>query len=603
MKRFLLLTAIIGLFSLSAVAQQPANSLRSIKGYVLNANGDALQGAVVKAVADSATATVGSDGSFVIEVTQYVKFLEASYEGYISAQAEIDGSMIIFKLQVDKKYASNKAKAEKAARKAAEIEAAERAKAAEAARIVAEQEAARLAAEREAARLLAEREAARLVAEREAARIAAEQEIARLAAEKEAARLAAEKAKAEEEARLAAEREAARLAVEREAARIAAEKEAARIAAEKAKAEEEARLAAEKEAARLAAEKEAARLVAEKIKAEEQARIATEKAKAEEAARLAAEKALADERARMAAEKAQLEEQIRLAVEKAIAKEKATFAMQAQAQTNNVAPAPQQVVVQQTPVVAQQSQPQQVQPTVQPQNAQQTVAVVAEKENDNHSNKEKKEQKEFKKNRFGQVIELGYLTTTKNFNKIERFDAAATLYYALGGSFLNNQIFFGVGTGVIYNFGAWEEQQMVSADIPNGSHNSNTSQKYPYEYIGVLKMAHISIPAYLYFKVNMAKKAKVSPFLSLMAGAEFSPIEKSYEYQYGRQMSNFYQTPIFGRASIGLNFRLNNKSAMYIGVGYRFDSRWGAYTVSGDQTVYPQRYGVHGMTANLGFTF
>ena len=598
MKRFLLLTAIIGLFSLSAVAQQPANSLRSIKGYVLNANGDTLQGAIVKAVADSATATVGSDGSFVIEVTQYVKFLEASYEGYISAQAEIDGSMIIFKLQVDKKYASNKAKAEKAARKAAEIEAAERAKAAEAARIVAEQEAARLAAEREAARLLAEREAARLVAEREAARIAAEQEIARLAAEKEAARLAAEKAKAEEEARLAAEREAARLAVEKEAARIAAEKEAARLAAEKAKAEEEARLAAEKEAARLAAEKETARLVAEKMKAEEQARIATEKAKAEEAARLAAEKALADERARMATEKAQLEEQIRLAVEKAIAKEKALFAAQAQAQTqtNSVAPAPQQVVVQQAPVVVEQPQPQSVQ---------QPAVVVTEKENVSETpkaQKEQKQEKELKKHRFGHVIELGYLTTTKNFNNIERFDAAATLYYALGGSFLNNQVFFGVGTGVIYNFGASGTQNhLVSNDSINGS--SNVNNKLPYEYIGVFKMSDISIPAYLYLKVNMAKKAKVSPFLSLMAGAEFSPIGETREYQSGRQLSNLYQTPIFGRASIGLNFRLNNKSAMYVGIGYRFDSRWGAYTIEGDAMVYPQRYGVHGMTANLGFTF
>ena len=158
MKRFILLTAIFGIVSLSAGAQQQA-TLRTIKGYVFNAEGDAMPGADVKAVADSAATKAGADGTFSIEVTQFVKFLEASYEGYISAQAEIDGTMMVFKLQVDKKYAANKAKAEKAARKAAEAEAIEKAKAAEAARIAAEKEAARLAAEREAALILAKQEA------------------------------------------------------------------------------------------------------------------------------------------------------------------------------------------------------------------------------------------------------------------------------------------------------------------------------------------------------------------------------------------------------------------------------------------------------------
>ena len=189
MKRFILLTAIFGIVSLSAVAQQQA-TLRTIKGYVFNAEGDAMPGADVKAVADSAATKAGADGTFSIEVTQFVKFLEASCEGYISAQAEIDGTMMVFKLQVDKKYAANKAKAEKAARKAAEAEAIEKAKAAEAARIAAEKEAARLAAEREAALILAKQEAERLAAEKARA--------------EEEARLAAAKAKAEEEARIAA---------------------------------------------------------------------------------------------------------------------------------------------------------------------------------------------------------------------------------------------------------------------------------------------------------------------------------------------------------------------------------------------------------------
>ena len=57
MKRFILLTAIFGLFSLSAVAQQVV--YRTIKGYVFNAEGDPMPGVDVKAVADSAATKSG----------------------------------------------------------------------------------------------------------------------------------------------------------------------------------------------------------------------------------------------------------------------------------------------------------------------------------------------------------------------------------------------------------------------------------------------------------------------------------------------------------------------------------------------------------------
>ena len=211
--------------------------------------------------------------------------------------------------------------------------------------------------------------------------------------------------------------------------------------------------------------------------------------------------------------------------------------------------------------------------------------------------KAKKEKKVFKKNRFGQVIEFGYLATTKNMGNIQSFDTAATLYYALGGSFANNAVFFGIGTGVVWSFG-YGQAEYSEPGYNNGGYNS-----YPSEEIGVLQMSYISIPAYLYFKANMAPKAKVSPFISLMGGAEIDPIAKTLDFSYGRQLSGFYQMPIFGRAQLGLSFRLSNRGAMYVGVGYRFDNRWGAKTIEGDPAVYPRRYNVHGITANLGFTF
>ena len=315
---------------------------------------------------------------------------------------------------------------------------------------------------------------------------------------------------------------------------------------------------------------------------------------------------MAEEKARREAEKAQLDEQIRLAVEKALAEEKSRATVQA---NSVVQPAPQSVPQQPVQQYAPQQQyvPQQPvqqyapqQPVQQPA-PQQPAAVVSNDED--QVPLEKKAKKELKKNRFGQVIELGYLATTKNMSNIERFDSAATLYYALGGSFVNNAIFFGVGTGVVYCFNSEMSLQSEPVyDGVSGSNNGSNNKKFPYEEIGVLSLAPVTIPAYLYFKANMVPKAKVSPFISLMGGVEIAPTTKSMTFESGRKLSDLYQTPIFGRVQLGLNFRLSNRGAMYIGVGYRFDRRWGAYTVGGDPEVYPEYKNVSGFTANLGFT-
>lgn len=234
-----------------------AQNTRSAQGIVFDQNGVPMAEAKLTTVGFNSSALSGADGTFNIVVSPYAKFIEVSKEGYLPVQVEIDGSYLIVRLRVDKKYAENKAKAEEEARKAAE---------AEKARLAEEAEAARLAAEAaEQARLEAE-ERKRIEEER---RIAAE----KAAAEKaERDRLAAEaKAKAEEEKRIAAEKAAAEKA---EAAKRAAE-EKARIAEEK-------RIAAEKAAAEKA---EKARLAAEaKAKAEEEKRLAAERAAAERAA-------------------------------------------------------------------------------------------------------------------------------------------------------------------------------------------------------------------------------------------------------------------------------------------------------------------------------
>ncbi len=260
-----------------------AQATRPVRGVVFDNNGIPMAGATLTAIGSTDSKSSGADGTFEMMVSPYTKFIEASKEGFISAQVEVDGSYLVFKLQVDKKYAENKAKAEEEARKAAE------------------EEKARLAAEAEAARLAAEK---------------AEQE--RKAAEA--------KAKAEEEKRIAAEKAAAEKA---ERDRLAAEA--------KAKAEEERRIAAEKAAAEKA--ESAKRAAEEKARIAEEKRIAAEKAAAEKAERerLAAEekRRIEEEKKRIAEEKARLAEQQRLAQEKvqaevkAIEVEKAEMAKQA----------------------------------------------------------------------------------------------------------------------------------------------------------------------------------------------------------------------------------------------------------------------------------
>ena len=588
MKKLTLLAAILGLFTLSAIAQQQNVRTITVKGYVQDAEGQSLQGAVIRAVSESASTKAGADGKFQLDVTSYCKYVEASYEGYVTTQAEIDGSMIIFRLNIDKKYAKNKEKAAKAAQK----EAAEKAKAAEAARIAAEQEAARLIAEREAARIAAEQEAARIAAEKVAA-----EEAARLAAEQEKQRLIAEaKTKAAEEARIAAEKAAAE-----EAARIAAEQEKQRLIAEaKAKAVEEARIAAEKakaeEAARIAAEQEKQRLLAEaKAKAEEDARIAAEQEKARIIAE--AKKQAEEERARIIAE-----------AKKQAQAEAARLAAQQQSAQVVVAPqpAPQQVVAQPAPQsVVQQPVVQQQTTTAAPVQQPQVVAQQTSQKYETASNRdedmvplEKKPKKPLKKNRFGQMLEFGFMATARDIQNIEALDMAVSLNYAIGCNF-NNMVFLGVGTGIIWNIDGGVQESGPGYDSVTGG---GSSSYYPDMEIGALPLATFSVPAYLHFKVNMSRDTKVAPYFALTAGAEIAPIREEYNPTPNHRLS-YNQMSIFGKASLGVNFRIGDKSAMYIGIGYRIDNRYGARLFSGDPDVYPVRYWVHGLTANIGFLF
>jgi len=181
-----------------------AQSGRFVNGVVFDENDSPMAGVKVVAKGGAEQVVTGPDGQFKMTVSAYTKYLEAYAEGYLTQSAEVDGSYIVFRMKIDKKYAERKAAEEKAAAEAA----AAKAKAEEEARIAAEKaaEAKRIAEEKAAAAKAKAEEQARIEAEKkaEAERLAAQKaaEAKRIAEEK----AAAAKAKAEEKAKKIAQR-------------------------------------------------------------------------------------------------------------------------------------------------------------------------------------------------------------------------------------------------------------------------------------------------------------------------------------------------------------------------------------------------------------
>ena len=117
-----------------------AQNERVIKGSVYNENREPIAGAILQASGNSFETK--SDGSFMITVPSNTIEITASAEGYLPLTLEIDGSYMVFDLEVDKKYRAAKEKERQAAEKAAAEEAAAKEKERQAAEKRAAEEAA-----------------------------------------------------------------------------------------------------------------------------------------------------------------------------------------------------------------------------------------------------------------------------------------------------------------------------------------------------------------------------------------------------------------------------------------------------------------------------
>lgn len=154
------------LFCIILSATSSAQDSRLIKGMVMDTNEMPLSGVTIKGVHSDAITVSKQNGLFEIKVSPYTKHIEASFNGYLPANAEIDGSYIVFKLKIDKDFAKKEAVAKEEAKRIAEREAAVKAKAEKEARLAAEREAAVKAKAEEEVRLKAEA-AAKVKAEAE----------------------------------------------------------------------------------------------------------------------------------------------------------------------------------------------------------------------------------------------------------------------------------------------------------------------------------------------------------------------------------------------------------------------------------------------------
>lgn len=112
MKRFIL-SVICAMVATAAIAQ----SERVIKGSVYNENREPIAGAIIQAIGNSFETK--SDGSFMITLPSNTIEITASAEGYLPLTLEIDGSYMVFDLEVDKKYRAAKEKERQEAEKAA----------------------------------------------------------------------------------------------------------------------------------------------------------------------------------------------------------------------------------------------------------------------------------------------------------------------------------------------------------------------------------------------------------------------------------------------------------------------------------------------------
>ena len=102
MKRYIL-TIILLVTSVCCFAQNN----RVVNGMVMSVDGQRLGNAIIKPIGIQQLYTSNDDGTFQISVPSNVRIIEVSAKGYLTKQLEVDGSYLLYKLKVDKRYSGS----------------------------------------------------------------------------------------------------------------------------------------------------------------------------------------------------------------------------------------------------------------------------------------------------------------------------------------------------------------------------------------------------------------------------------------------------------------------------------------------------------------
>lgn len=164
-----------------------------------------------------------------------------------------------------------------------------------------------------------------------------------------------------------------------------------------------------------------------------------------------------------------------------------------------------------------------------------------------------------------------------------------------GGYRFGNTLFLGAGVGVNYN--TWSGQY-VDTDA------------YQYRKHFDIPSAKITVPVFAQVRVYFLKK-RVSPFVDATGGVMITGKGEVLYGEYGEKTAKFGRSMGYGTLSLGVNYRITNKSSMYLLVGGRLH---GVRVMQADESFNPHDKNLPsslnigsrvggGLYAAIGFTF
>ena len=150
----------------------------------------------------------------------------------------------------------------------------------------------------------------------------------------------------------------------------------------------------------------------------------------------------------------------------------------------------------------------------------------------------------------------------------------------IGGVRFSNLFYLGAGIGINYN--TYSGNLNLSSE---GGNHYYYNDKY-------LAENPICIPLYLHTRFYFTR-TRCQPFIALSLGGQFTTYKKDEYYDWGYNPSCLFINPL-----AGVNYRLNDKVALYLDLGYtcRYVAEYMHFSVISRDFQY-------GLEMNIGCTF